>query len=183
MEARVHNMPIQEEKAVRTRISDGGFTVIEIIVVMVIIAIAAVLVVPMMSSAGDMQIQCAANMIAGDLEYAKSMAISRQQRYSVIFNTAGDYYEVCDASGAVIKHPVKKGFDYVVRFHDDSRLDRVDIASVNFNGTGEVEFDYLGCPYDGNGSSLNIGSVTMQAGEAKVIVSVEPITGFITISK
>ena len=60
-------------------IRDNAFTIVELIVVMVILAIAAMLAVPMISSAADVQVRSAANMIAADLDYAKSMAISRQQ--------------------------------------------------------------------------------------------------------
>ena len=72
------------------RAQRSGFTMIEILIVVVIIAMAAMMAIPMMTSAGSMQIRSAANMIAADLEYAKSMAISRQQNYSVVFNTAND---------------------------------------------------------------------------------------------
>ena len=63
-----------------------AFTMVEIIVVMVILIIAAMLAVPMVSSAADMQLQTAANVITADLEYAKNLAITRQESYSVVFN-------------------------------------------------------------------------------------------------
>ena len=66
----------------RMRSVSRGFTLVEIIIVVVILAIAAMMVVPMMSSAGGVQLRSASNMIAADLEYAKSMAISRQKVYS-----------------------------------------------------------------------------------------------------
>lgn len=160
----------------------GGFTIVELVVVMVIIAIAAMIAIPMISSAGSVQIRAAANMIASDLEYAKSMAISRQQNYSVAFDTTNDSYEMRDAGGAVIGHPVKKGFDYVMDFRNDSRLDKVDIDTASFGSTSEVIFDYLGSPYDGDSNPLNSGVVTLQASGVVMTVSVEPITGYISIS-
>ncbi|MFH1718505.1 MAG: GspH/FimT family protein, partial [Planctomycetota bacterium] len=91
-----------------------GFTIVEIIIVVVIIAIAALAAVPMMSSAGSVQIRSAANMIMADLEYAKSMAISRGQNFSVVFDKNTESYRIEDQGGSVIPHPVKKGFDYAV---------------------------------------------------------------------
>jgi len=172
-------------RGARTEIRDqsSGFTMIEIIIVVVIIAIAAVMVVPMMSSAAGMQIRSAANMIASDLEYAKSIAISKGQNFSVVFDKTMESYRIENQNGDVISHPVKKGFDYVIDFQNDSRLNKVDIADVDFDATSEVKFDYLGSPYDGSGGPLNSGVITLQAGGMSMTISVEPVTGFISISQ
>jgi len=152
----------------------NGFTMLEILIVVVIIAIAALTVVPMMSSAGSLQIRSAANMIAADLEYAKSMAISRGQYFSVEFDENADSYRILDQDNNVIPHPVKKGFDYVISFQDDSRLNRVDITNADFNATVRVQFDCLGSPDNGGTVSLSGGGIT-------ATVRVEPVTGFISI--
>jgi len=160
----------------------GGFTLIEILVVVVIIAIAAMTVIPIMTSAASVQIRSAANMIMADLEYAKSMSISRGQRYSVVFDKAAESYRIEDQDGAVISHPVKKGFDYVVDFRNDGRLDKVDIVDVDFDTTSEVKFDYLGSPYNGNGTALNSGVISLEARGTTATVTVEPVTAFISIA-
>jgi prepilin-type N-terminal cleavage/methylation domain-containing protein len=158
-----------------------GFTMIEIVIVMVIIALVAMMAIPMMTSASSMQIRSAADMISADLEYAKSMAISRQKIYSVVFNKTNESYQIEDANG-VIDHPVKKGFKYVVNFSTDSRVSEVDIADVDFDSTSEVKFDYLGSPYNGGRSPLNSGVIRLQANERTAIINVEPVTGFISVS-
>jgi prepilin-type N-terminal cleavage/methylation domain-containing protein len=160
-------------------IAKKAFTLVELIVVMVIIAIAAVLAVPMISSAADVQVRSAANMIAADLEYAKSMAISRQQNHSVVFDTANESYEVRDASG-VIDHPVKAGSSFIVNLQSDSRLSRVDITSADFDSQPSVTFDYLGSPYSGV-NPLNSGQIGLQAGSYTMTVNVEPMTGYVTV--
>ncbi|MHC4630263.1 MAG: hypothetical protein ACYS9C_03205, partial [Planctomycetota bacterium] len=83
--------------------------------------------------------------------------------------------------GAVISHPVKKGFDYVIDFRNDGRLDKVDIVDVDFDTTSEVKFDYLGSPYNGGGTPLNNGVISLQAGGTTKTVTVEPVTGFVSI--
>jgi prepilin-type N-terminal cleavage/methylation domain-containing protein len=169
--------------ASRVQLRESAFTIIELLIVVVIIAIAAMTVVPMMSSASSMQIRSAANMIAADLEYAKSMAISRGQYYSVVF-TSAKTYEIRNQSG-LIQHPVKKG-DFIVNFGSDSRLGQVDIVSVVFspNSSQTITFDYLGSPYSGSGTSnpLNSGIITLQAGTMTKTINVEAVTGFISIS-
>jgi general secretion pathway protein H len=164
-----------------------GFTLIELMIVMVILAIAAAMVVPMASSAGSMQVRAAGNMVAADLEYAKSMAISRGQKYSVVFDTTNETYKVTDQNGNTISHPVKQGFLYTVNFRNDndSRLNQVDIATVSFDGSSAVSFDYLGSPYSGTGGSvapLNSGVITLQAGGVTKTVNVEPVTGYISVN-
>jgi len=160
-----------------------AFTIIEILIVVALLAIAAMMAVPMMSSAASIQIDSAANMIAADLEYAKSMAISRGQKFSVVFDKTTETYQIKDQDGAVIPHPVKKGFSYVIDFRNDRRLNRVDIVDANFDGTNEVKFDYLGSPYNGNAppTPLNSGVVSLQAAGATKTIRVEPVTGYISI--
>ena len=171
-----------EVRCLPTKSCIRGFTMIEIIIVAVIIAIAAMVAIPMMTSAASMQIRSAANMIAADLEYAKSMAISRQKRYAVVFNESTESYQIEDPNG-IIDHPVKKGFQYIVNFSNDSRLDKVDISAVSFDGTSRIEFDYLGSPYSGAGTTnpLNSGVISLQAGGTAMTITVEPVTGFISI--
>ncbi len=166
------------------RCAGSGFTIIEILLVVVIISIAAMLVVPMFSSADSMQLRSAANMIAADLEYAKSMAISRQKIYAVVFDESAESYQIEDPNG-IIEHPVKKGFTYVVNFSTDGRLSKVDIAGADFDpgSSNTITFDYLGSPYSGT-NPLNSGVITLQTrGTGEVIsVGIEPVTGFISIS-
>ena len=162
----------------------GGFTLAEVMLVIVILAIAAMLAIPFAVSGSSMQLKSAAIMIVSDLEYAKSMAISRGQRYWVEFDEDAESYSIEDANGVIISHPVKKGFAYTVNFAADSRLSQVDILSANFgDATGKVGFDYLGSPYNGSGNPLNIGVITLSAGGATMMVNVEPVTGYITITE
>mgnify|MGYP000064705548 CR=1 FL=1 len=166
----------------KTRI---GFTLIELMIVLVIMGVAAAIAVPMISSAGSMQIRAASNMLAADLEYAKSMAISKGEYFSVVFDKTAETYQIQDETGTVISHPVRKQFDYRVDFQNESRLNRVDLVDANFDGFSAVTFDYLGsplCSTPGTLAPLNSGVVTLEAGGITKKVSVEPVTGYITVS-
>ncbi len=156
--------------------ANAGFTLIELMIVIVIIGIAAAMAIPMMSSAASFQIRAAANMVAADLEYAKSLAISRGQPYSVVFDVDNESYEIVDQSDGPVAHPITKDPSYVVSFRNNSRVDRVDIDEANFDGLAKVTFDYLGSP------SSNSGLVTLQAGDAQKTVGVEAVTGYISVS-
>ena len=172
--ARQRRSDFRENTKYGLRGVNSAFTIVEIVIVVVIIAIAALVAVPMMSSAASLQIRSAANMIAADLEYARSMAISRGQQYSVVFDQVAESYKIVDPLGNPIQHPVKKGFSYVIDFKNDSRLNRVDIVNVDFNTTSSVQFECLGSPDNG-------GTVIIQAGGESKTIAVEPVTGFISI--
>lgn len=159
-----------------------GFTLIELMIVIVIVGIAAAIAVPMMSSAASFQVRAAANMVAADLEYAKSLAISRGRPYSVVFNVGNESYQIVDQNGAAIVNPITKDPSYVVDFRSDGRLDRVDIATASFDGTNAVKFNYLGSPFNGSDADLNSGSVTLRAADATKTITVEPVTGYISVS-
>jgi hypothetical protein len=109
------------------------------------------------------------------------MAISRQRNYSVVFNPAGDCYEVHDPNG-IITHPVTKK-DYRVNFSSDSRLENVVIDDADFDSSDTITFDSLGSPYSGSGTSnpLNSGTINIMAGDFTETIRVEPVTGFISI--
>jgi len=164
------------------RSGDGGFTLIELLVVIVILGFAAAIAVPMMSSATSFQIRAGANKVAADLEYAKSTAISQGQNHSVVFDTASESYEIQDSTGTVIEDPARPSQNYAVDFANDSRLGSVDIYTALFDGTATVTFDYLGSPFNGTGAALNSGTITLQAGSYDRTITVEPVTGFISIS-
>lgn len=153
---------------------------IELMIVLVILGIAAAIAVPMVSSAASMQLRSAVNMVAADLEYAKSLSIATGRYYSVEFSTTGHSYEVQDPNGSVIQHPVTKK-DYRVSFADDGRLDRVTISSAAFAAVGEVWFDYLGTPRSSSSALNSDGVVTLQAGGATRTVTVKAVTGFISV--
>ncbi|MHC4322847.1 MAG: GspH/FimT family protein [Planctomycetota bacterium] len=171
---RLHSPCAEEDARDPLRGISSGFTMIELTIVIVIIAIAALAAIPMMSSAASIQIRSAANMIAADLEYARSMAISRGQNHSVVFNKDDDNYKIVDLNGNVIQHPVKKGFTYLVDFQNESRLNRVDITVADFNTDQIVIFDCLGSPDSG-------GTVNLQADGTTKTITVEPVTGYISI--
>lgn len=159
-----------------------AFTLVELLIVIAIIAIVAMTAIPMMSSAGSVQVRSAVNMVAADLEYAKSMAITRGQGYSVEFDKNTESYSIKDQAGNVIAHPVKKGFNYVVGFRALG-LDKVDIFDASFDGTNKVKFDYLGSPYNGNNNPLNAGVISLRAAGITVTINVEPVTGFISVTQ
>ncbi len=161
----------------------GGFTFIELVVVMIVLGIAALLAVPMFSSAADSQLQAAANTIAADLEYVKNLAITRQMNLTVVFDSANESYLVQEtATGTTIAHPTKAGSTFTVNFAPDHRTNQVDFTAL-FDGVSSITFDYLGTPYSGTGtaSAMAAGQISLTAGTFSTTVTVEPVTGYVSI--
>lgn len=147
-----------------------GFSLIEILIVVVILGIAGMIAIPMIGSASSVQVDAAADTIASDLEYAKNMAITKQENYWVVFNS--DSYQLekeVNGSGTVIMHPVNKK-NYVI---DYSSLGSGITVTTDFTNNS-VKFDYMGTPDSG-------GTVTVQAGTVSKEVKVEPVTGYISV--
>jgi prepilin-type N-terminal cleavage/methylation domain-containing protein len=158
-----------------------AFTLVEVVIVVMIIGIVAAIVIPMQVSAASTELKTAANMIASDLEYAKSMAISTSKSYFVVFDTSAESYCIKNASGQVITHPVHIGANYVVSFAGDGRLDKVNIVSTTFGATNTIKFDSLGSPFDGTGAALSNGIIQLSAENQTMKVKIEPVTGYISI--
>ena len=169
----------------------AAFTLIEIMVTVAILAIVALIAVPMMSGAADMQVRSAANRLAADLEYAKNMAITHQQPFTVVFddstNTNG--YKILNSTEDLIKNPISGG-DFEVRFSNDRSLNRVRIpvngVTLDPDSTPKaITFDYMGTPYSGSETEnpLNSGTIELQdtAGHFSLYVNIEPLTGYVTI--
>ncbi len=151
----------------------GGFTLAELMVVVVIIGVTAGMVIPYASSAADSAAMAAARMIVSDLQYAQNAAITTQSPVTVTFSSAGESYTVSNASGPLI-HPINKTA-YVTDFSSQRGFEGIDIVSVNFNGTAAVTFDELGSPD-------NTGTVTMQAGAQVYVITVAAGTGKVTVA-
>lgn len=158
----------------------SGVTLLELMMVIAILSITAAGVMPLMSLGGQAQVHSAADSLAVDLNYARNLAITRAQVVSVRFYPDQELYQIEDADGQVITHPVNRK-QYQVSLPADERLSRVNIVNASFDSTSLVRFDYQGSPYNGSGNPLNSGMVTLRADSETRIVAVEPVTGVISV--
>jgi prepilin-type N-terminal cleavage/methylation domain-containing protein len=162
----------------------GGFTLVEILMVLAILGIAVTIVVPMVTDTSGMKVTSAARQIASTLLYAQTASISTQEQYQVVFDTVSNSYEVQDSTGTVIMDPVV-GSPYQIDYPNDRRTQNVSLETANFDGSSTVWFDRLGAPYGGAISAspppLSTGQVVVRVGDKTMTINVEPVTGRITI--
>ena len=76
---------------------ENGFTLVEIITVVVIIGIMAVIAVPnFFSWLPNMRLKAAASDLYSNFQKARMMAVKSNRETAIIFDTANNKYEICD---------------------------------------------------------------------------------------
>ena len=162
-----------------------GFTLIELILVLVIVGILAAVVFIAAEPYKGIKLEAAAKKVAADLEYTRNLAISTARWYGVSFevNPVNTYrvYQTDGTLDAPIENPAQLGKDFVVDLHD--YYGGVTINSVDIAGGNQVEFHPLGRPYnDRNGSSLAAaGIITLGYAGLTRTIEITPNTGRISI--
>ena len=164
----------------------AGFTLIEILVVVIILGIAAAVIVPHIGSRSDLKATSAARLMMADLIYAQNRSISQQKPHFVQFDAATESYKVLDQmspTARIITHPVEQS-PFIVAFGNagTAALRDVQIDSVNFDGQSVLSFDEMGTPYAYNpgtnvSTALTSGTITIKCKEMLLNVTVEPFTG------
>jgi len=160
-----------------------GFTLLELLIVVLILAIAAAIVVPMAASGQDARCASAARMVVADLELAQSMALARQDLVALVFSDGLQSYKLVLAGAqdldnygllTSLENGGRPGEGYEISIPMELQLHDVVISSVDFNGDRYVVFDTFGSPEFG-------GSIVLTAGDASLTVTVEPITGAVSV--
>jgi prepilin-type N-terminal cleavage/methylation domain-containing protein len=183
------------------RRSSSGFTLAEILAVVVILGIASAIIIPQIGTRDDMRVKAAARTLIADLIYAQNLAISTGQTVYVRFDTAGNKYSLLTnpanakaKKGDPVQHPITQS-DYVTAFGSTHHgWEQVSIKSavmngvdVNFRPEFTVGFDEIGSPqvwcYDlDQKNDLNDGTIILKAGQFTNTITITPATGEILVN-
>lgn len=129
-----------------------GFTLVELIMVVVLIGILAVSVIPKFVDTSAISLQGGAAMVAADIRYTQELAMSTHSPKTIIFTTNDTFYTV---NSQTMNLP--------------SRVSISSGATFTFNSLGE--------PTTGGGSSVQI-----TAGGSTKTITVESYTGRVSSS-
>lgn len=159
-----------------------GFTLIELVVIIVILVLLAAVAVPRLANITGMKASATARKLQSDMAYAQNLAMSRNQRFRLVFPSSTSY-EVRDQAGVLATNP-DGGAGLVVTTESGITLSWLLNADTAINRG--VEFDGLGRPYLYAGvtpsvTNLANGTVTVTGGDTAQTVTVQPQTGKVSI--
>ena len=168
----------------RSSAGPRGFTLVEILCVIVILGIASAIIIPQIGSRDDLKAAAAARLLISDLMYAQNLAISNQRSHYVQF--VGQQYTLMSGSPlAAITHPIDKD-PYTMNFAANrAGLEGVNLVSIDLGGgpvaNGVLGFDELGTPFSYDGVTATpltaAAQILVRSGTITLTISVEPFTG------
>ena len=171
-----------------------GFTLIEILVVVIIIGITGAIIVPSIGNRDDLKVSAAARVLMADLIYAQNLSITEQRNHYVVFDTVNQRYTVRNYQNNTINHPVQKS-PYVVQCGTGGTngFTQVAIESVTFvsqsdgNSYVTIGFDELGTPLSRDGTNaptaMALGQIVLKCGAHRLRIDIEPYTGQISVTQ
>ncbi len=158
-----------------------GFTIIELIMVIVIIGILVSVAIPRFDSFHAVKFSGALKKMVSDIRYVQSLAISRHETCRIVFNSAGNTYSVYLADNSLAVDPFTRG-SLQVNFNTSPQYNGVDIVSADFGGVNTLRFTWEGVPQDAGGVNLSTdGSVGFSYQGNTATVYVTPNTGKVRI--
>jgi prepilin-type N-terminal cleavage/methylation domain-containing protein len=187
----------RNRKAAINRRTPKGFSLIEILIVVLIMGVLTAALLPYFESSTPDQLESAAQIVAADLDYARSLAIAGGSKYRITFDTAQQQY-ILEHSGAntlldeLPASPFRKPGDppdqHIVDLAHLPHLGAaVEIAGLRTGGNApqtvtDVEFDAVGAV-----TRSETTLVWLAAGEGAdrmyVAVEVDPVTGLATVGE
>lgn len=169
----------------------AGYTLIEVLVVVVILGIAGAMVAPAMSQAGVLRIQSAVRTVVADISFAQMDALGYQEQRAIVFDVENNEYTLVQVNGSTIDVDNDALYDtrgpgqrYRVSFNAEIFGGTV-IESVDFDGDNVLIFDEIGGPVTtpGSGTLSQGGTIVLAGPLSRFRVEVAAFTGRVTVTR
>lgn len=169
----------------------GGYTLVEVLVVVTIMGIAGALVIPSMDQTGVLKAQSAVRTIVSDITFAQTDSIAFQRGRAVMFDPDAETYRLVEVTGSTLDpendtmyDPLRDDGLYVVELNDFD-YGNVDLVSATFGTSTNLIFDEFGAPVSAPGSNEPIGdgTIIIDSEFHRYTVRVDGMTGQITTSR
>ncbi len=169
---------MQQHRGIHPR----GYTLVEVLVVVVVLGLAAAIAVPSLSSANVLRVQGAIRTLVADIAIAQSDAIAYQKGRAIVFDIGpdGPSYTVCEVNGPTLNLSV-----------DTIKSESIGGERFGFASFDNLTFannmlilDELGGPVAAPASSTPApaGSVDIIDSTQRFRINVEAYTGKVTVS-
>jgi prepilin-type N-terminal cleavage/methylation domain-containing protein len=151
--------------------TEKGFTMVELVLVMVVMSILAFTAVPKDPGSQLMNLDAAARRIEGDLRYAQNLSMTTGDGYGVHFTGPTTYEVYLTTDGSVVSSP----YD-----HQPMQMDlNNDYPGVSVSAADQAEdivFNSYGEPVAGGGDTVQLNS-----GTSNKVISISLSSGFVSI--
>lgn len=145
-----------------------GFTLIEVIAVLIILGIVAAVIVSRMTTTASYSIKSQAEVLKGHIRYAQSLAMATDSIWGINISDSKQYSLFKGTTGTTVILP-GAGSNPVV----------LDAAGPSLS-TGIIYFGSRGRPVDALGNSITPAPITVSmTGEPNEVINIEANTGFI----
>ncbi len=179
----------REQKSIRIRCAGlperGGFTLPELVAVIIITAIIAATAAPSLSNFGHARSAIAARQALHDITFARQKAMATGIRCWVVFDAdsplngwsvLAENPDLPGRASATVVNDFATGRPFVQNIGEGS-YHGVSIIAVDFDDASEIGFDWLGRPLNESESDLaGQGTVTFTGGH---ILTIEVGTGHV----
>lgn len=159
----------------------GGYTLVEVLIVVTILGIAGAMVVPAFSQTGVLRTQAAVRTIVSDITTAQSDALAMQTGRAIQFTPSGGEYRIAevrspnvDFSLDLLGHTVVTGETY----------GHTTMTSARFGAGTTLYLDEMGSPETAamSGIPASAGYVEVEGSGQRYRITVEAYTGRVTVS-
>ena len=147
-----------------------GFSLIELVTVLVIVGILAVFAAPRLFTVQSITLPAVAAQLLANIRYTQSLAMSQGQRYRINFTATT--YQITDMSGAPIVQPVT------------ASTAAISVSPATLSGynppltNNYVAFDTKGVPYTSATAALAAtATISLTSGSDTSNITVVPETG------